>query len=111
MGYVGCASFKVEKILDKTPNIHKLYVIALISCISGLMFGIDISSMSLFIGDRQYARYFHDPSTTMQSFIISSVSLGSFFGALASSFVSEHFGRRGSLLLCGFFWSVGAAIL
>ncbi|KAK7681322.1 high affinity glucose transporter [Cerrena zonata] len=38
------------------------------------------------------------------------MSLGSFFGSLATSFVSEPFGRRASLILCGFFWCVGAAI-
>ena len=38
------------------------------------------------------------------------MALGSFFGSIASSFVSEPFGRRLSLLICAFFWMVGAAI-
>lgn len=113
MGYedkLTAPALKFRKFLDKTPNIHNVFVIALISCISGLMFGIDVSSMSLFIGDNKYINYFHEPSTSMQSFITSAMSLGSFFGSLASSFVSEPFGRRASLLVCGFFWCVGAAI-
>lgn len=113
MGYedkLTAPALKFRNFLDKTPNIHNVFVIALISCISGLMFGIDISSMSLFIGDNKYINYFHEPSTSMQSFITSAMSLGSFFGSLASSFVSEPFGRRASLLVCGFFWCVGAAI-
>ena len=113
MGYedkLVAPALKFRNFLDKTPNIYNVFVIALISCISGLMFGIDISSMSLFIGDDKYIKYFHKPSTTMQSFITSAMSLGSFFGSICSSFVSEPFGRRSSLMVCGFFWCVGAAI-
>lgn len=103
-------ALKFRKFLDKTPNLHNVIVIAAISCISGLMFGIDISSMSAFLDEHSYTSYFNTPSTTMQSFITAAMSLGSFFGSLASSFISEPFGRRASLLLCGFFWCVGAAI-
>lgn len=38
------------------------------------------------------------------------MSLGSFFGSIASSFVSEPFGRRASLFICGLLWCIGAAI-
>ncbi len=72
-----------------------------------MMFGIDISSMSLFI--RWYLD-FNSPDSTLQRFITASMSLGSFFGALFSAFISEPFGRRMSLMFCAFFWCVEAAI-
>lgn len=113
MGYeeklVGPA-LRFRYFLDKFPNFTNVFVICMISCLSGLMFGVDISSMSAFIGTEQYQDYFHRPNSDMQGFITASMSLGSFFGSLASSFVSEPFGRRASLMLCSFFWCVGAAI-
>lgn len=103
-------ALKLRRILDRTPNLHNVYLIASISCISGMMFGFDISSMSAFIGDDSYKNYFHNPGSDMQGLITSIMSLGSFFGSLVTSFVSEPFGRRASLLACSFFWMVGAAI-
>lgn len=96
--------------LNKFPNVSNVYVIASISCISGLMFGVDISSMSAFLNNKQYLDFFNTPGTTIQSFITASMALGSIFGSISSSFVSEPFGRRASLMLCAIFWCVGAAI-
>lgn len=103
-------ALKFRNFLDKTPNIHNVYVIATISCISGMMFGFDISSMSAFVGEKPYLNYFDHPSSVIQGFITSCMALGSFFGSIVSSFISEPFGRRASLILCAFFWMVGAAI-
>lgn len=99
-----------RRFLDKTPNLTNIYFIATISCMAGMMFGFDISSMSAFIGKEQYQNYFNHPNSSLQGFITSSMSLGSFFGSLASSFVSEPFGRRASLMICAVFWIIGAAI-
>ncbi|KAG5421961.1 HGT1 [Candida metapsilosis] len=96
--------------LDKLPKIYNVYFIASISTIAGLMFGFDISSMSAFIGSDPYRHFFHTPGSTMQGFITASMALGSIFGSIASAFISEPFGRRLSLLICSFFWMVGAAI-
>jgi sugar porter (SP) family MFS transporter len=103
-------AIKIKKIIDVTPNIHNVYVIAMISCISGMMFGFDISSMSAFVAEEPYLNFFHTPSSDIQGFITASMSLGSFFGSIASTFFSEPFGRRVSLLICAFLWIVGAAI-
>lgn len=103
-------ALKFRRFLDKTPNLTNIYFIASISCMAGMLFGFDISSMSAFIGRDQYQDYFHHPNSSMQGFITSSMSLGSFFGSLSSSFVSEPFGRRASLMICALFWIIGAAI-
>ncbi|VEU20647.1 DEKNAAC101575 [Brettanomyces naardenensis] len=106
---VGTAG-KIKNFFDRFPKIYNVYFICSISTISGMMFGVDISSMSAFIGTTQYRDYFHAPNSDMQGFITSAMALGSFFGSLACSFVSEPLGRRISLFLCSFFWMVGAAI-
>lgn len=103
-------ALKFRHFLDKTPNLTNIYFIASISCMAGMLFGFDISSMSAFIGKDQYQDYFHHPNSSMQGFITSSMSLGSFFGSLTSSFVSEPFGRRASLMICALLWIIGAAI-
>lgn len=103
-------ALKFRNFLDKTPNLTNIYFIASISCISGMMFGFDISSMSAFIGEGAYQRFFDHPNSDMQGFITSAMSLGSFFGSLLSSFISEPFGRRASLMICSLMWMIGAAI-
>ncbi|ODV79487.1 high-affinity glucose transporter [Suhomyces tanzawaensis NRRL Y-17324] len=103
-------ALKVKSALDSLPNLHNVYVICMISCISGMMFGFDISSMSAFVSQHYYLKFFNQPSSDIQGFITSCMALGSVFGSIACTFISEPFGRRASLLLCAFFWSVGAAI-
>lgn len=101
---------KIKDFYDKFPKIYNAYFVASISCISGMMFGVDISSISAFIGTEQYNNYFNTPSSAMQGFITSSMALGSFFGSIVSSWISEPLGRRASLTLCSLFWMIGAAI-
>ncbi|KAI5961207.1 uncharacterized protein KGF55_004132 [Candida pseudojiufengensis] len=103
-------ALKISNFLDKFPKIHNVYFIACISTIAGLMFGFDISSMSAFIGSNPYGNYFNHPGADMQGFITGSMGIGSFFGSLLSSFVSEPFGRRLSLIICSLLWMIGAAI-
>lgn len=113
MGYekkLVAPALKFRNFLDRTPNLYNVYFIASISCLSGMMFGFDISSMSVFIGQEPYLKMFDNPSSTIQGFITASMSLGSFFGSLTSTFVSEPFGRRASLFICGILWVIGAAI-
>ncbi|GEQ69679.1 hypothetical protein JCM33374_g3353 [Metschnikowia sp. JCM 33374] len=113
MGYeekLVAPALKFRQFLDKTPNLHNVYLIACISCMSGMMFGFDISSMSVFVDQTPYLRMFNHPSSEIQGFITASMSLGSFFGSLTSTFVSEPFGRRASLFICAILWVIGAAV-
>ncbi|KAI3404922.2 HGT1 [Candida oxycetoniae] len=104
------SALSIGKVLDKFPKTHNVYFMALISTVSGMMFGFDISSMSAFIGSSHYLRYFNSPPADVQGLITSSMALGSFFGSLASSFVSEPFGRRFSLMICSCLWMIGSAV-
>ncbi|CCE62062.1 hypothetical protein TPHA_0B03900 [Tetrapisispora phaffii CBS 4417] len=95
---------------DKFPKIYNVYFIAIISCLSGLMFGFDISSMSSMIGTEGYIEYFGTPDSTTQGGITASMAAGSLGGALVSPKFSDAFGRRVSLHLCAAFWIIGAII-
>lgn len=71
---------------------------------------IHTSSMSAWIGTDQYLNYFNSPNSIMQGGITASMSGGSFLGAIGSGFLSDHIGRRYSLMIASVVWIVGACI-
>ncbi|AET37579.1 sugar porter family MFS transporter Ecym_1345 [Eremothecium cymbalariae DBVPG len=98
------------RVYEGFPKIYNIYALGFVSCISGLMFGFDISSMSSMIGTEVYGRYFGHPDSTTQGGITASMAAGSFWGSLMSSYISDTFGRRVSLHACSSFWIVGAIL-
>ncbi|GES65206.1 sugar transporter [Aspergillus terreus] len=91
-------------------KITNIYVLAGFGTIGGALFGFDVSSMSAWIGTRQYLDYFNSPDSNLQGGITASMSAGSFAGALAAGFVSDHFGRRGALIIASVIWIIGAVL-
>lgn len=113
MGYeerLSGVALRIADYLDSFPTSYNILFMGTASCVSGIMFGFDISSISGFLGDPDYVRFFHHPDTNLQGIITGSMALGSFFGCFLSAIVSEPFGRRVSLFISSFFWIVGAAI-
>lgn len=102
-------NYKVT-IYDKFPKMYNIFVIGFTSCISGLMFGFDVSSMSSMIGTDGYKKFFGSPGPTEQGGITACMPAGSFVGSLAAPFFSDSFGRRVSLHLCSIFWMIGAIL-
>lgn len=96
------------RLYDKFPKIYNVYVIGAVACISGLMFGFDISSMSSMIGTDPYREFFNYPSSTAQGGITASMAGGSLLGSLVSPNFSDTFGRRFSLHVCATLWIIGA---
>ncbi|GAV54422.1 hypothetical protein ZYGR_0AL01540 [Zygosaccharomyces rouxii] len=97
-------------IYDKFPKMYNIFVIGFTSCISGLMFGFDVSSMSSMIGTDGYKEYFGSPGPTEQGGITACMPAGSFVASLVAPFFSDNFGRRVSLHLCAIFWMIGAVL-
>jgi MFS family permease len=85
-------------------------VLAAFGTIGGALFGFDISSMSAWIGADQYLDYFDNPGSTLQGGITASMSAGSFVGAIAAGFLSDHLGRKGALWIACCVWVIGAAV-
>jgi MFS family permease len=80
------------------------------TCVGGMLFGFDISSMSGVLGTQAYIRYFHDPRGEVQGAITASMPAGSFFGALASSFIADRLSRRAAIQVGGLIFILGAII-
>ncbi|ODV97824.1 hypothetical protein PACTADRAFT_324 [Pachysolen tannophilus NRRL Y-2460] len=95
---------------DKFPKTYNMYIIAFVSTIGGLMFGFDISSVSSFLSQEYYLKFFDSPDTITQGGISASMAGGSFIGSLIASYISDPLGRRVSLQVSSMFWMIGAAI-
>ncbi|CDO92003.1 unnamed protein product [Kluyveromyces dobzhanskii CBS 2104] len=94
----------------KFPHIYNIYCIGMIACISGLMFGFDISSMSSMIGTDAYKDYFNRPDSLTQGGITASMAGGSFLGSVISPNFTDTFGRKVSLHICATLWIIGCIL-
>lgn len=66
--------------------------------------------MSAWIDTPQYLEYFGYPDSNTQGGITASMSGGSFLGALAAGYLSDHYGRRMSLMIASIVWIIGAVL-
>ncbi|ROT42584.1 general substrate transporter [Sodiomyces alkalinus F11] len=85
-----------------------VYGICAFAALGGALFGFDISSMSGVLGTEAYRRYFDHPLGYRQGGITASMPIGSFFGALASSFIADRFSRKRAIQLSCIIWVIGA---
>ncbi|SPQ24169.1 b18351d8-56c1-456c-b318-ffdd50c99cf2 [Thermothielavioides terrestris] len=103
-------------------QIGNVNYIATIAVIGGALFGFDISSMSAMITTQPYLCQFNErgfddsgrclgPSDSTQGGITAAMPGGSLFGALASGFLSDRFGRKATIQLGSLFWIIGSALM
>lgn len=85
-------------------------VLAGFGTIGGMVFGFDISSMSAWIGSKQYLDFFHHPDSLQQGGITASMAAGSFVGAICSGWLADKLGRRDAVKVASLVWICGAII-
>ena len=85
-------------------------VLAAFGTIGGMLFGFEISSMSAWIGAKQYMDYFDSPNSTEQGGITASMSAGSFVGALVAGWIADRLGRKGAIQVAAIIWIIGAVL-
>ncbi|KAK0200389.1 general substrate transporter [Desarmillaria ectypa] len=91
-------------------EIYNPYAIAAISALGGFLFGTDISSVSAFLGVDSYLNYFNHPNDTTQGGITAAMPGGAFIGALIAGPVSNHLGRKKSIILSTICWTIGCIL-
>ncbi|KAK9462430.1 general substrate transporter [Lipomyces oligophaga] len=91
-------------------TIYNPYFVAFISTIGGMLFGFDISSISAFVDNDAYRKFFNYPGSTRQGGITASMAGGSFCGSLIAGAVSDRIGRRYCIQFSGAVWVIGTAI-
>jgi SP family sugar:H+ symporter-like MFS transporter len=89
-------------------------------CVGGFLFGYDIGVISGCLIMQPFERVFggeYDPATMeytlssgVSSLITATLSIGTFVGALAQAPVSDYLGRKPSMLVWAFFFTVGAVV-
>ena len=86
-------------------NLFIIYIIAFVAALAGLLFGYDtgvISGAILFIKDQ-----FNLTSVIVER-VVSAVLLGAVIGAAFSGAMADNLGRRRSIVITGFLFSLGA---
>ncbi|GAA6018298.1 hypothetical protein JCM10207_000795 [Rhodosporidiobolus poonsookiae] len=86
------------------------YIAGALPTIGGVMFGVDISSMSAQLDNPYYLRQFKSPNSDLQGGITASMPAGSFGGALINSWLSDRIGRKKCIILSGWLWVLGCII-
>ncbi len=89
-------------------NGMKIYVVALIAALAGLLLGLDVGVIS---GALKFiSTHYHITSDKfVQEQIVSMVTVGAVLGVLASGRVSRVFGRKKAILLSSIIFTIGAA--
>lgn len=93
---------------QKKSYVTNVYAICAFAAIGGGLFGFDISSMAGVLGTDAYKNYFGNPTGTRQGAITAAMPAGSLVGALISSFMGDHWGRKVSIQIGGIIWIIGS---
>lgn len=64
--------------------------------------------MSGVLGTNAYKNYFDSPVGSKQGGITAAMPAGSLLGALVSSFLGDHFGRKVSIQIAAVIWIIGS---
>ncbi|KAJ5773053.1 Major facilitator superfamily domain general substrate transporter [Penicillium paradoxum] len=97
--------------MGKIPQFSNVYLVSGLATIGGLIQGFDVSSMSGIIGTDQYKTYFNKPDSVAQGGITASMAGGSLLGALFSSWTSDRYGRRDSMVIACILWLIGSILM
>lgn len=84
-----------------------MYMVGFTAALAGLLFGVDIGVIS---GALSFLAKDFSLSAAQQEMVVSAVLVGAVIGSLCAGFVSRRYGRRFSILLSGFIFSLGAIL-
>jgi MFS family permease len=92
-------------------KVTNVYVIGLFATVGGLLFGCDISSMSGLVSNQVYTGYFQINTAALSGAVVAVMSAGSFVGAIIAGWLSDHLGRKETILISACCWVVGSILM
>ncbi|ORY04107.1 sugar transporter [Basidiobolus meristosporus CBS 931.73] len=88
-----------------------VYVASAAAAIGGFLFGYDTGVISgVLVMDRFKDRFGYADKPALEGFITSSLTLGCLIGSLSASYMADRFGRKFSIMMAGFCFTIGAAL-
>lgn len=94
-------------ILEKTYSIPN--IIGILG-LGGLILGMDISSMAIFIGSETFNKYFNYPNPLEQGLVAGANPSGALVGCIAYGMLSEKSGRVSTIKVSSGIWILGSFI-
>lgn len=89
----------------------KLYSYGIAPTLGGYCFGYDTGSISGILTMDAFNQYFNHPSNSLQGGLTAAIQAGAFAGSLLTgAFFADYFGRRWTIIVGAFIFSVGIAI-
>ncbi|SCU77286.1 LAFA_0A00826g1_1 [Lachancea sp. 'fantastica'] len=85
---------------------HTIAILA----VSGTILGMDISSMSVFLGMDYFNRFFKNPGPISQGMMTGANPVGGFIGCVLFGFLTDKMGRVSTFQLVASTWIVGSII-
>lgn len=81
-----------------------------IIALGGFVLGMDVSSMSIFIGSEHFNQYFNFPGPFMQGLMTGANPVGGLIGCILFGIVSERVSRVGDFQLFSSLWIMGSIV-
>lgn len=94
----------------KDPGLRKLYFYAAIICIASATTGYDGSMLNNLRILPQWTEYFHDPQGSNLGVLTALYSIGSIASLPVVPFISDHFGRKSSIIMGCIIMVIAAAL-
>ena len=94
-------------ILEKTYSIPN--IIGILG-LGGLILGMDISSMAIFIGSETFNKYFNYPNPLEQGLVAGANPSGALVGCIVYGMLSEKSGRVSTIKVSSGIWIFGSFI-
>ncbi|SCU91003.1 LANO_0D10484g1_1 [Lachancea nothofagi CBS 11611] len=81
-----------------------------ILAVAGTMLGMDISSMSIFLGSEYFNRYFNYPGPVIQGLMTGANPVGGLIGCVLFGILTERIGRVTTFQVVALIWILGSVI-
>ncbi|AMD20201.1 HDL543Wp [Eremothecium sinecaudum] len=91
-------------------RVYELHKISGFLIVVGMILGIDVSSMAVFIGSKHFNEYFNYPTPFQQGMVSGAYPIGGLIGCVLFAFMGDRISRLGCFRCSALIWLAGCAI-